>query len=157
MVSMVNKILVPVSRHWVPAVYGSDFFAYGERSYIGVHDNMDLFLAQFQMLKNTDSFWKHGVDVPFLGGVSRNGLPSEFSLYSLLYMLFPTYIAYILGLLGKMLLGMFSFWLLTKELLGDRFRRVRPIVFMTGLCYGTLWVFPPLVLPLLRSRCVCFS
>lgn len=33
------------------------FFCYGERSYIGVHDNMDLFLAQFQMLKNTDSFW----------------------------------------------------------------------------------------------------
>jgi len=27
------------------------FFGYGERSYIGVHDNMDLFLAQFQMLK----------------------------------------------------------------------------------------------------------
>lgn len=118
------------------------FFAYGERSYIGVHDNMDLFLAQFQMLKNTGSFWKHGVDVPFLGGVSRNGLPSEFSLYSLLYMLFPTYIAYILGLLGKMLLGMSSFWLLAKELLGDRYLRVRPIVFMTGLCYGALWVFP---------------
>ena len=58
------------------------FFAYGESSYIGVHDNMDLFLAQFQMLKNTGSFWKHGVDVPFLGGVSRNDLPSEFSLYS---------------------------------------------------------------------------
>lgn len=118
------------------------FFVYGERSYIGVHDNMDLFLAQFQMLKNTGSFWKHGVDVPFLGGVSRNDLPSEFSLYSLLYMLFPTYIAYILGLLGKMLLGMFSFWLLAKELLGDRYLRVRPIVFMTGLCYGALWVFP---------------
>lgn len=118
------------------------FFVYGERSYIGVHDNMDLFLAQFQMLKNTGSFWKHGVDVPFLGGVSRNDLPSEFSLYSLLYMLFPTYIAYILGLLGKMLLGMFSFWLLARELLGDRYLRVRPIVFMTGLCYGALWVFP---------------
>ncbi len=118
------------------------FFGYGERSYIGVHDNMDLFLAQFQMLKNTGSFWKHGVDVPFLGGVSRDNLPSELSLYSLLYMLFPTYTAYILGILGKMLLGMFSFRLLVKELLGERYLRVRPIVFMTGLCYGALWVFP---------------
>lgn len=118
------------------------FFAYGERSYIGVHDNMDLFLAQFQMLKNTGSFWKHGVDVPFLGGVSRDNLPSEFSLYSLLYMLFPTYMAYILGTLGKMLIGMFSFRLLVKELLADRYLRVRPIVFVTGLCYGALWVFP---------------
>lgn len=118
------------------------FFAYGERSYIGVHDNMDLFLAQFQMLKNTGFFWKHGVDVPFLGGVSRDNLPSEFSLYSLLYMLFPTYTAYILGTLGKMLIGMFSFRLLVKEILADRYLRIRPIVFVTGLCYGALWVFP---------------
>lgn len=118
------------------------FFAYGERSYIGLHDNMELFLAQFQMLKNTDAFWKHGVDAPFLGGVSRDNLPSELSLYSVLYMLFPTYTAYILGLLGKILLGMFSFRLLAKELLMERYLRVRPIVYMTGLCYGTLWVFP---------------
>lgn len=118
------------------------FFGYGERSYIGVHDNMDLFLAQFQMLKNTDSFWKHGVDAPFLGGVSRDDLPSEFSLYSVLYMLFSTYTAYILGILGKMLLGMLSFRLLAKELLSERYLRVRPIVWMTGLCYGTLWLFP---------------
>lgn len=132
--------LIPVIGF--PLFAAAVFFGYGERSYIGVHDNMDLFLAQFQMLKNTHSFWKHGVDVPFLGGVSRDNLPSEFSLYSLLYMLFPTYIAYILGILGKMLLGMFSFWLLAKELLGDRYLRVRPIVFVTGLSYGALWVFP---------------
>jgi len=125
-----------------PLFAAAVFFAYGERSYIGVHDNMDLFLAQFQMLKNTHSFWKHGVDVPFLGGVSRDNLPSELSLYSVLYMLFPTYTAYILGILGKILLGMFSFWLLAKEVLGDRYRRVRPIVFVTGLCYGALWFFP---------------
>lgn len=125
-----------------PLFTAAVFFGYGERSYIGVHDNMDLFLAQFQMLKNTHSFWKHGVDVPFLGGVSRDNLPSEFSLYSVLYMLFPTYTAYILGILGKMLLGMFSFRLLAAELLSERYQRVRPIVWMTGLCYGTLWVFP---------------
>lgn len=125
-----------------PLFTAAVFFAYGERSYIGVHDNMDLFLAQFQMLKNTDSFWKHGVDVPFLGGISRDMLPSEFSLYSVLYMIFPTYTAYILGILGKILLGMFSFWLPAKELLGERYLRVRPIVFMTGLCYGALWFFP---------------
>ena len=56
------------------------FFGYGERSYIAVHDNMDLFLAQFQMLKNTNSFLAHGVEIPFLGGISRDNLPSEMSL-----------------------------------------------------------------------------
>ena len=118
------------------------FFGYGERSYIGVHDNMDLFLAQFQMLKNTDSFWKHGVDVPFLGGVSRDNLPSELSLYSMLFMIFPTYTAYVLGLLGKILIGMFSFRLLAGELLGERFAKYRPAVYMTGFAYGICWFFP---------------
>lgn len=118
------------------------FFGWGERSYIGVHDNMDLFLAQFQMLKNTDSFWKHGVDVPFLGGVSRDNLPSEFSLYSMLFMIFPTYTAYVLGLFGKILLGMFSFCLLVKELFGEKYMIYRPIVYMTGFAYGIVWFFP---------------
>lgn len=118
------------------------FFGCGERSYIGVHDNMDLFLAQFQMLKNTDSFWKHGVDVPFLGGVTRDNLPSELSLYSLLFMLFPTYTAYVLGLFGKILIGMFSFRLLAGELLGEGYEKYRPVVYMTGFAYGICWFFP---------------
>lgn len=118
------------------------FFGYGERSYIGVHDNMDLFLAQFQMLKNTGTFWKHGVDVPFLGGVSRDNLPSELSAYSLLYMVFPTYTAYVIGILGKILLGMFSFRLLAAELFPDRYMHYRPVIYMTGFAYGIIWFFP---------------
>ena len=118
------------------------FFGYGERSYIAVHDNMDLFLAQFQMLKNTDSFFKHGVDVPFLGGISRDNLPSELSLYSVLYMIFPTYTAYVFGILGKICLGMFSFGLLAAELFPDKYILYRPIIYMTGFAYGIIWFFP---------------
>lgn len=118
------------------------FFGYGERSYIAVHDNMDLFLAQFQMLKNTDSFFKHGVEVPFLGGISRDNLPSEFSVYSILYMLFPAYTAYVLGILGKILLGMFSFRLLAEELFPDKYVIYRPVIYMTGFAYGIIWFFP---------------
>lgn len=118
------------------------FFGYGERSYIGVHDNMDLFLAQFQMLKNTGTFWKHGVDVPFLGGVSRDNLPSELSLYSLLYMIFPTYTAYVAGILCKIVMGMFSFRLLAAELFPERYKQYRPVIYMTGFAYGIIWFFP---------------
>lgn len=121
---------------------GGVFFYFGEKSYIAVHDNMDLFLAQFQMLKNTDSFWKHGVDVPFLGGISRDNLPSEFSLYSILYMIFPVYTAYILGLLGKVGIAVVSFRLLAKELYPEKYIDYRPLVFMTGFAYGILNVFP---------------
>lgn len=144
-----QKWFIRITKYWFlfPVIgfllfAAAVFFGYGERSYIGVHDNMDLFLAQFQMMKNTDSFWKHGVDVPFLGGVSRDNLPSEFSLYSLLFMLFPTYTAYVLGILGKILIGMFSFRLLAKEVLGVRFEKYRPAVYMTGLAYGICWFFP---------------
>ena len=118
------------------------FFGFGEHSYIAVHDNMDLFLAQYQMLKNTGSFWKHGVDVPFLGGISRDNLPSELSLYSMLYMIFPTYTAYVLGVIGKILLGIFSFRLLAGELYPDRYMLYRPIIYMTGFVYGAIWFFP---------------
>ena len=118
------------------------FFGYGEHSYIGVHDNMDLFLAQFQMLKNTRSFFRHGVDVPFLGGISRDNLPSEFSLYSVLYMIFSTYTAYVLGILCKILIGMFSFCLLARELYPEKYVLYRPVIYMTGFAYGILWFFP---------------
>ena len=118
------------------------FFGYGEGSYIAVHDNMDLFLAQFQMLKNTGTFWGHGVDVPFLGGISRDNLPSEFSLYSVLYMIFPTYTAYVMGILGKILLGIFSFRLLAKEVFPDKYMLYRPVIYMTGFAYGMIWFFP---------------
>ncbi|MCM1038871.1 MAG: DUF6044 family protein [Ruminococcus sp.] len=121
---------------------GIVFGYYGERSYIGVHDNMDLFLAQFQMLKNTDSFWKHGVEAPFLGGISRDDLPSELSLYSFLYMIFPTFTAYIAGLLLKIGIAAASFRLLAKELYPDQYISCRPLIYMTGFAYGILNVFP---------------
>lgn len=121
---------------------GGVFLYFGERSYIAVHDNMDLFLAQFQMLKNTGSFWKHGVDVPFLGGISRDNLPSELSLYSMLYMLFPTFTAYVLGLLLKVVLAIASFRLLAKELYAEKYLLYRPLIYMTGFVYGILSVFP---------------
>lgn len=118
------------------------FFGCGEHSYIAVHDNMDLFLAQYQMLKNTGSFWKHGVEVPFLGGISRDNLPSELSLYSMLYMVFPTYTAYVSGIIGKIILGIFSFRLLAKELYPDDYKMYRPVIYMVGFAYGIIWFFP---------------
>ena len=121
---------------------GGVFLYFGERSYIAVHDNMDLFLAQFQMLKNTDSFWKHGVDMPFLGGISRDNLPSELSLYSMLYMIFPTFTAYVLGLLLKVVIAIVSFRLLAKELYPEKYLVYRPLIYMTGFVYGILNVFP---------------
>ncbi|MCM1264169.1 MAG: DUF6044 family protein [Butyrivibrio sp.] len=121
---------------------GGVFLYYGEKSYISIHDNLDLFVAQFQMMKNTGTFWTHGADVPFLGGISRDNLPSELSLYTMLYMIFPSFTAYIIGLLLKAVIGLVSFKLLLKELYPDKYNAYRPIVYMTGFVYGIVNFFP---------------
>ena len=136
------------------------FGIFGKGSIISVHDNLDLFVAQFQMLKNTGAFWKHGVEVPFLGGISRDVLPSEFSLYSLLYMILPSYYAYVAGYLLKIVIGTFSMVLLARDLFKDQYGESKPVIFLAGFAYGILNVFPafgipfasvPLVVYLLRK------
>ena len=89
---------------------------FGEGSYIAIHDNLDLFVAQMQMMKNTGTFFAHGAEVPFLGGISRDNLPSEFSLYTLLYVMLPSFWAYVAGYLLKILISIGSVWLLAKDL-----------------------------------------
>ena len=127
----------------VSAVY----IVFGESSYIAVHDNLDLFMAQFGMLKNTDSFFSHGVDVPFLGGVTRDNLPSELSLYTLLYFLLPPFAAYITGYLLKVAISLASVWMLAKEWYGEDFVKYRPMAAMMGFCYGILNLFPAFGIP----------
>lgn len=136
------------------------FVVCGEDSIIAVHDNLDLFTPQFQMMKNTGTFWKHGVDVPFLGGISRDNLPSEFYLYTMLYMILPAYPAYIAGYLLKIIIALFSCILLAKDLYEEKYEDYMPLVWLTGLAYGILNVFPafgipfasiPLVVYLLRK------
>ena len=120
---------------------------FGKSSYIAVHDNLDLFVAQFQMLKNTGSFFAHGVDVPFLGGVTRDNLPSELSLYTLLYFLFPSFTAYIIGYLLKVAIAVASVWLLARDWYGEEFGRYKPLAAMLGLVYGVLNMFPAFGIP----------
>lgn len=120
---------------------------FGESSYIAVHDNLDLFVAQFQMLKNTGGFFAHGIEAPFLGGVTRNNLPSELSLYTLLYFLFPSFTAYIIGYLLKALIAVASVWLLAKEWYGEAFEKYKPLAAMMGLAYGVLNMFPAFGIP----------
>lgn len=142
-----------ISRWYLAIVGGFLLFAgltfalCKENSIIAVHDNLDLFIPQFQMMKNTGTFWAHGVDVPFLGGISRDSLPSEFSLYTMLYMILPAYSAYITGYLLKIVIALFSCILLAKDMYGEKYEGYRPIVYLLGLAYGVLNVFPAFGIP----------
>ena len=90
----------------------------GTNSYIQVQDNLDLFTAQYQMMKNTGTFFAHGAQAPFLGGDSRDTLPSELSLTSALYMIMPSFAVYVTAYILKIIIAIFSFMLLAGELLG---------------------------------------
>ena len=142
-----------ISKWYMVVVFGFLVFAglvfvlCGENSIIAVHDNLDLFIPQFQMMKNTGSFWAHDVNVPFLGGISRDVLPSEFSLYTLLYMILPVYPAYIVGYLLKILIAVFSCILLAKDFCEDSYDKYKPLAWLLGLAYGVLNVFPAFGIP----------
>ncbi len=135
---------------------GVVFLVFGESSIIAVHDNMDLFVAQFQMMKNTDTFFAHGVDVPFLGGISRDNLPSEFSLYTMLYMLLPSYYAYVTGYLLKIVIAVFSGVLLAKDFCKGQYETYKPIIYVSGFAYGILNVFPAFGIPFASIPLVVF-
>ncbi|MCM1127528.1 MAG: DUF6044 family protein [Lachnospiraceae bacterium] len=150
---MVIRMKKLASKWYMVVVFGFLIFAglifalCGENSIIAVHDNLDLFIPQFQMMKDTGSFWAHDVNVPFLGGISRDVLPSEFSLYTLLYMILPAYPAYITGYLLKVLIAVFSCILLAKDFCGDSYEKYQPLVWLLGLAYGALNVFPAFGIP----------
>ena len=136
------------------------FSVCGEDSILAIHDNLDLFIPQFQMMKNTGTFWGQDVTVPFLGGISRDTLPAEFSLYTFLYMILPSYWAYVTGYILKIVIALFSCILLAKDFCGENYAKYRPLIYLVGLSYGILNVFPtfgipfasiPLVIYLLRK------
>lgn len=117
------------------------FLGMGDQSYIAVHDNLDLFIPHLRMLKLSGTFFTQGDVLPILGGVTRDDFSSEFSLYNLLYLLLPTYYAYISGYFLSIIIAMISVWLLAKECLTD-FAKYKPLVLLFGLIYGILPVFP---------------
>ena len=130
----------------------------GENSHIAVHDNLDLFVAQYHMLREQGSFFSQGTASLFLGGISRDVLPSERSLTGLVYWLLPPFAAYITLYFMKIGISIAGFWLLTRELLtkgrsGAEAEGVRKpeepfsdsakaIALLGGFAYGILNVFP---------------
>ena len=53
----------------------------------------------------------------FLNGISRNVLPSEFSLYTVLYMILPSFKAYVAGYCIKIVIAMTGSGLLTYDII----------------------------------------
>ena len=111
-------------------------------TYIGVHDNLDIHIADYQILKLNNAFFSHNVTVPLLGGIDRNFLLSEFYLYAVLYMLFPNFTAYIIGYFLKIFIATFSGILLGKDVLKDNYKNYEWIIVLGSFIYGLLPLYP---------------
>lgn len=118
------------------------FTLWGEHSFVAIHDNLDLFVAHNTIMKNQGIFFGSGQEALLLGGISRNLLGSEFSLYNILYYLFSPYTAYVIGYFLKLGIGFFSFVLLAKEIYQERFAQYKCMVFLVAAAFCMVPVFP---------------
>ena len=138
-----------VKRYWHWILTGSIFFfealvllVLRENIYVGICDNLDLFIVQLKMLRENSAFFAQSETMPILGSISRNYFPSEFSLYNLLYLLLPDIYAYIIGYLLKLLLAFGACLLLAKYVLQENYKRYEKAIVLTATAFALLPVYP---------------
>lgn len=118
------------------------FLVFRGESYFQIHDNLDLFMGHYEMLKKAGIWFAHGVNAPILHGISRDLFGSEFNLYNMFFILLPSYWAYLAGYAAKIAIGLFSFTLLAKDIYKERYEKYRPLIIVIGTAYGMIPVFP---------------
>ena len=124
------------------AIQAAVFLIFRGNTYPQVHDNLDLFMAHYEMLKKWGLWFAHDVDAPILHGVSRDLFGSEFNLYNLFYILLPGFWAYIAGYFAKIAVGIIGFILLAKDVYGDKYESYKPIIIVVAVAYSLIPVFP---------------
>lgn len=113
-----------------------------ENIYVGICDNLDLFITQLKMLHDDHAFFAHGQGMPILGSIDRNYFPSEFSLYNILYLFLPDLYAYIVGYLLKLAVAFGSCMLLARLVLQERYQQYDRIVVLVSVAFALLPVYP---------------
>lgn len=138
-----------LDRYWYLLVVGGCigaqalvFLIFREDSYLTVQDNLDLFIAHFQVMNHWDGWFSHGIEMPVLGGISRDYFSSEWNVYNILFTFMPVFWAYLTGYFLKIGIGMGSFVLLARDIYKEDFPKYRGIAWVMGLCYGILPLFP---------------
>ena len=110
--------------------------------YVGICDNLDLFITQLKMLRDNGAFFVHNHAMPVLGTIDRDYFPSEFSLYNLLYLILPDIYAYITGYLLKLVLAFFSSLLLARHVLQEQYQKYEKVVVLVAVAFALLPVYP---------------
>ena len=134
----------------IVAIYVAAYLFYillnGEDIYVIAHDTLDSGVVWYKILQNNRAFFAFDEPLPILKDLSRCALPSEWKLYSWLYILFPTFYAFVLGDLLRCVLAVMGSIYLAKTLLKSSFDRFANIVILCGFAYGILPVVPTFAL-----------
>lgn len=115
----------------------------GENSYIRVHDYGEVHLPIFKAMEFGDFFGLKRFFDPFLGGVERNALGSEFNIGNLLHVFLPPLTAVIIVELCIRLTAFVGLYLFLEKTLEIAF----PLLsFATAMAFAVLPFYPPLYL-----------
>jgi len=88
---------------------------HGEDSYIRLHDYGEVYLPLFRAMDLGDLFSLKPTFDPFLGGIKRNALGSEFNIGNLMHAVLPTFTAVILNELIIRLTAFLGLYLFLEE------------------------------------------
>lgn len=113
-----------------------------EDIYVGICDNLDLFITQLKVMKDERAFFSQNQLMPMLQGIDRDYFPSEFSVYNLLYLLLPDVYAYIVGYLIKLVLAVSSSILLAQLVLEEQYKQYEKLVVLVAAAFALLPLYP---------------
>lgn len=109
------------------------------------HDNLivskqmrELYLPVFKAINDSGKVFAQNVEVPILGSISRDALFSEVKLFNLIYMLFPSYTAYVLSYAVKMIIAIISVLLLAKTILKEKTKEYSLAIVLGGILLGLI-------------------
>lgn len=148
------KNAVKAYWHWILAgsILGFEAFILilcREKIYVGICDNLDLFITQLKMLHDNEAFFAHNQEIAILGSIDRDYFPSEFSLYNILYLFLPDIDAYLVGFALKMVIALCSSILLARLVLRENYDKYEKIVILVSTAFA--------VLPLYPMYAICFA
>ncbi len=143
-----SNALKRIKTNWGLILVGAFLFVtiigvciYGEDLFIAIHDHLDGTHAFYSMLKDKQIFWSIDAQMPMLGGIDRNLMPSEFKLYAWTFMVFPKFVAMVINWYLRIVISVLGFFLLSRILFPVD-KKKENLAIICGLLYGS---FPSFV------------
>lgn len=123
-------------------LYWSHFLILGQDTYLLIHDNLDSVYSYFDILKKNNLFFADSSsEVRAIGvGIPREVLPGQFSIVSLLFFIFPSFVAYAVNSLLQHYVAYFS---MSKLLtIFKKEEDDQQLIRLASLCFALLPFYP---------------